>query len=116
QTRDFTAVTDWVEATRAAAAAPAAAGGVYNIGGGSPASVNDALCLLARFAGRALDVQYHATEHGDVRHTGADTTLARAELGYAPRHWFAAGLQAEFEWMRGIEAGEPQRRDTAVLG
>ena len=46
QTRDFTYVTDVVSATRAAAQAEGAAGGVYNIGGGSRISVLEALELL----------------------------------------------------------------------
>ncbi|TMM01846.1 MAG: NAD-dependent epimerase/dehydratase family protein [Actinobacteria bacterium] len=104
QTRDFTYVDDIVSAVRAAALAPAAAGGVYNVGGGSRVSVNDALRLLAGFAGGALDVRYVPTEHGDVRHTGADTSRARADLGYAPRHMFADGLRAEFDWMREADA------------
>jgi UDP-glucuronate 4-epimerase len=99
QTRDFTHVSDVVRATRAAATAPAAPGGVYNIGGGCRVSVNDALALLEGFAGRRLDVRYLDTEHGDVRHTGADTTLAAINLGYAPRQSFGTGLLSEFDWM-----------------
>jgi len=99
QTRDFTFVSDVVRATRAAAEAPRAVGGIYNVGGGCRVSVNDALALLAGFVGRPLNVDYVEREHGDVRHTGADTSRARADLGYAPDHSFGMGLLAEFEWM-----------------
>jgi nucleoside-diphosphate-sugar epimerase len=34
-----------------------------------------------------------------VPHTAADTTLAAAELGFAPRHAFEDGLRAEFDWL-----------------
>jgi UDP-glucuronate 4-epimerase len=105
QTRDFTYVADVVAATRAAAAAPGAVGGVYNVGGGSRISLNKTLGLLEEFAERPLDVRHAVKEHGDVRDTGADTTRARAELGFTPATSVADGLRAEFEWML-----EPTRR------
>ena len=98
QTRDFTFVADVVRAVRAAGVEPAAVGGVYNIGGGSRVSVNQALALLREFAGRPLDVRYLERESGDVRDTGADITLARRDLGFAPQTTFAEGLRAEWEW------------------
>jgi UDP-glucuronate 4-epimerase len=99
QTRDFTFVGDIVRATRAAASAEAAPGNVYNIGGGSRTSVNETLELLANIAGRPLNVQRHPGQHGDVRDTGADTALARRDLGFEPEVSLEAGLAAEFEWM-----------------
>jgi UDP-glucuronate 4-epimerase len=103
QTRDFTFVMDIVQAVRAAGATPAAAGGIYNVGGGCRVSVNDALGLIAGYAGRPLNLSYEEVVHGDVRDTGADTTRARRDLGYAPQHSFADGLLAEFEWMVDLE-------------
>jgi nucleoside-diphosphate-sugar epimerase len=38
-------------------------------------------------------------QDGDVRDTGADTTLAEQALAYAPSTEFAEGLRAEFEWV-----------------
>jgi UDP-glucuronate 4-epimerase len=99
QTRDFTFVTDVVAATRAAAASSAARSQVYNVGGGSRVSVNQALELIASFAGRPLEIRHLDSEKGDVRDTGADTTRARQELGFNPTTSVDAGLRAEFEWM-----------------
>jgi UDP-glucuronate 4-epimerase len=99
QTRDFTYVGDVVAALRAAAAKPAASGRVYNIGGGNQVSVNEALRLLSEYAGRPLDVQHVAVQHGDVKRTAADTTRARAELGFAPAVGISDGLRKEFEWV-----------------
>jgi UDP-glucose 4-epimerase len=100
QTRDFTYVGDVVTALRVAAATPEASGRVYNIGGGNQVSVNDGLRLLEDYAGRSLDVEYVAVQSGDVARTGADTTRARAELGFAPAVGFPDGLLREFEWVR----------------
>jgi UDP-glucuronate 4-epimerase len=99
QTRDFTFVADVVAATRAAAISPAARGRVYNVGGGSRVSVNEALEVIVSFAGRPLEVRHLESEKGDVRDTGADTSRARRELGFNPTTSVEAGLQAEFEWM-----------------
>jgi UDP-glucuronate 4-epimerase len=101
QTRDFTFFADVVAATRAAAAAPGAGGRVYNIGGGAHVSLNGALERLAAIAGRPLDVRRRGREDGDVRHTGADIALARAELGFEPATALDHGLAAEFEWVLG---------------
>ena len=106
QTRDFTYVADIVAATRAAATAPGAAGRVYNVGGGSRTSVNAALAIIAGLAQRALQIEYLPNEQGDVRNTGADTTRARAELGFDPQTPVAEGLAAEFAWM--LEREIPQ--------
>jgi len=113
QTRDFTYVGDVVTALRVASTAPAASGRVYNIGGGNQVSVNDALRLLGEYADRSLDVEYLAMQHGDVRRTAADTTRARAELGFVPSVGVSEGLLREFEWVleHGVaEAGTLRRR------
>ena len=98
QTRDFTFVDDVVAATRAAGDRSGITGRSFNVGGGSRASVNDALRVLAELAGRPLDVVRVAGQHGDVRDTGADISAARAALGYAPSVVFEEGLRAEWEW------------------
>jgi UDP-glucose 4-epimerase len=100
QIRDFTYVTDVVSATRSAAETPAAAGEIYNVGGGSQVELVHAIRLLEEFAGRTVDVVRGEEQPGDVRATGADITRARTDLGYEPSVRFEDGLRAEFEWIR----------------
>ena len=100
QSRDFTFVGDIVAATRAAGEADTSAGRVFNIGGGGSVSVNRALETLAGIAGRPLDVRHCERQEGDVADTGADTSRARAELGFAPQTALQDGLAAELEWVR----------------
>jgi UDP-glucuronate 4-epimerase len=116
QTRDFTFVDDVVAATRAAAVSPAAPGHVYNVGGGSRVSVNEALGLVSSFSGRPLDVTYRPAEQGDVRDTGAEISRARRELGYSPGTSVEEGLRAEFEWMQEHELRPARRRDRVAAG
>ena len=101
QTRDFTFVHDAVGAT-IAAASKGVAGRVYNIGGGSRVSMNHILEIMTRVTGRQLIVQRDEAQKGDMRHTYADTSLARRDLGFAPRVGLEEGLAAEFAWLSGV--------------
>jgi len=101
QTRDFTFVHDAVSAT-IAAAERGVPGRVYNIGGGSRVSVNEVLELIGRIAGRKPLVTVDTAQKGDMRHTYADTSLARAELGFAPSVGLEQGLAAEHKWLADI--------------
>ena len=98
QTRDFTYVDDAVAAT-ILAAERGTPGRAYNIGGGSRVSVNDVLQIVERISGRRLDVRREPAQKGDMRDTYADTSRARAELGFAPATSLADGLAAEYRWL-----------------
>jgi UDP-glucose 4-epimerase len=101
QTRDFTFVADAV-AANVAAATRGIAGRVYNIGGGSRVSVNDALAMIGRVTGRAPLINLDLAQKGDMRHTLADTSLAQAELGFEPQVGLEDGLTAEYKWLTDI--------------
>ena len=103
QTRDFTYVDDAVEAT-IAAGERGRPGKAYNIGGGSRVTVNEVLEIIGRLAGRPLDVRREPAQKGDMRDTYADTTLARADLGFSPRVSLQQGIEAEYEWLSNTPA------------
>ena len=101
QTRDFTYVADIASAT-ATAATRGVPGRVYNVGGGSRVSVNDVLQIIQRVSGRWPIVNIDETQKGDMRHTWADTSLAKADLGFVPAVGLEEGLAAEYQWLTGI--------------
>ena len=101
QTRDFTYVTDAVAATMAAGERGVAAR-AYNIGGGSRVSINQVLDIIGRIAGKPLTVHRESSAKGDMRDTFADTTLARADLGFAPAVSLEKGLEAEYRWLASL--------------
>jgi UDP-glucose 4-epimerase len=74
-------------------------GRAYNIGGGSRVTVNYVLEIIGRLAGRPLDVRREPTQKGDMRDTFADTTLAKADLGFAPKVSLPEGIEAEYRWL-----------------
>jgi nucleoside-diphosphate-sugar epimerase len=99
QTRDFTFVHDAVSAT-IAAGTRGVPGRVYNIGGGSRVSVNEVIDMIGRVSGRRPLVNGDSAQKGDMRHTYADTTLARTDLGFAPSVSLEQGLAAEYQWLK----------------
>jgi UDP-glucose 4-epimerase len=103
QTRDFTYVTDAVAATLAAAER-GVPGRAYNVGGGSRVTVNDVLEIIGKLAGKSPVVRREPAQKGDMRDTFADTTLARADLGFAPAVTLEQGLEAEYRWLASTPA------------
>ena len=98
QTRDFTYVDDAAKAT-ADAAVRGAPGRVYNIGGGSRVSLREVFDLIARVSGRKVTIDHQPPQKGDMRDTYADTSRARADLGFKPSVTLEEGLRAMWQWM-----------------
>jgi nucleoside-diphosphate-sugar epimerase len=98
QTRDFTYIDDAVNANLLAME-KGSAGGIYNIGGGSRITLNHAIELLEKIAGKKARRNQSGREKGDVLHTWADTSRAQTELGFHPRYNVEKGLRKEFEWL-----------------
>ena len=101
QTRDFTFVADAVTAT-AAAAVRGVPGGVYNIGGGSRVTLREVFEMIGRVSGRSVTIDLQPAQKGDMRDTYADTSRARADLGFAPSVTLEQGLREMYLWMEAI--------------
>ena len=97
QVRDFTFVDDVVEGT-VAAARHGRPGAVYNIGGGAPVRLLDAVGLIGELTGLPVEIEPHPCPLGDARRTGCDGELARTELGFDPSTELRDGLAAQLEW------------------
>ena len=100
QSRDFAFIDDVVAANIAAATAPAdaCAGKAYNVAGGSERSLLDMLEILGEVLGVTVTPTHIEARAGDVRHSFADTSAARADLGWKPSLDFAEGLRRTTEW------------------
>jgi len=94
---DFTYVDDAVDATVAAAMAPAAAGQTINIGSGETASVQDVLCILSQLLG--LPPIPGACPQPTAVAGSLQPSASRAAelLGYVPRVSVASGLSRVVE-------------------
>jgi UDP-glucuronate 4-epimerase len=97
QKRDMTYVADAVDAT---AAALDASPGVYNVGGGTRATVNEMIDAVGRVTGTPVEAVYSPSAKGDVRSTWADSRRAARILGYRPRVGLEEGIAAQAEWAK----------------
>jgi UDP-glucose 4-epimerase len=98
QSRDFVYVADAVQALIRAAEAPAAAAGnVYNIGTGVSTTVLDLVTHLNSILGTRIQPQHGPARAGDIRHSVADISRARRDLGYEPAVPFVEGLRLTLE-------------------
>ena len=101
QSRDFTYIDDVVEANLAAAAAPPSAdGGVFNIGGGRPKTINEVLRTISDALGIWIEPTYTEKRRGDIRHTSADITQAREVLGWKPQADWNDAVAATVRWFQ----------------
>jgi nucleoside-diphosphate-sugar epimerase len=97
QSRSNSFVCDAVKGTLLAIAG-ARVGEIYNIGGGAPLTLNDAIDAIARSLGVTPIVRHDVPRPGDQRTTMADTTKARAAFGYTPVVGPADGLPVQVSW------------------
>jgi UDP-glucose 4-epimerase len=104
QTRDFTYVEDVAElcykASQPSCSGADIAGKMYNAGNGGRFSLNFIWDLLQKIEGVQIAPKYGPPRAGDVRDSMADTELATAELGHAPRFSIEEGLRRTLEWYR----------------
>jgi len=91
QSRGFTHVTDVVDANLLAAEKPCV-GEVFNIGGAIQLTVNQVVACFEEVTGKKARVVREEAQKGDVRHTMAEVSKARDELGWEPKMPFMEGL------------------------
>ena len=100
QSRDFCYIDNTVEANLAAASAPAAgaSGRVFNVACGAATTLNDVVRLIGEGLGKTIAVSYAPGRVGDVKHSLADVSAARTQLGYKGAISFAEGLRRTIAW------------------
>jgi len=100
QSRDFTYVTDAVQANLRAAVAPAEScvGRAYNIARGESHTVLELLAALADLLGVEAIPRHVPSRPGDVRHSQASIEAAGDDLGFRPRGTLRDGLAATVAW------------------
>ena len=104
QSRDFTYVANAVAALLRAAEVPGVAGKVYNVGSGGRTSVLELVARLNEQLGTRIEPTHAPVRAGDVLHSQADVSRARAELGYQPAVSLAEGLRWTVESVRAAGA------------
>jgi nucleoside-diphosphate-sugar epimerase len=102
QSRDFTYIDNVVSANLLACKAPAAdvAGSMFNVATGTRIDLNETFRVLKKIIGFKGEVKYGPEREGDVKHSLADLTHAKKNLGYKPLVNFEEGLKKTVDWYR----------------
>lgn len=97
QTRDFVNVADVVQANLNAAKA-CGVSGAFNIGSATSITINELVRMLLELIPEHGGVLYGPPRPGDVRHSLADISAARAALGFEPAVSLEEGLVEYVAW------------------
>ena len=101
QSRDFTYVSNVVDANLRAAETTRGVGEVVNVAMGERTTLNGLLEVLKRITGRAdVRAEYREPRVGDIKHSLADITRARELLGYEPKVGLEEGLKLTLDWWK----------------
>ncbi len=100
QSRDFTYVSSVVDANILASERPGVEGNMFNIARGDTITVNELYRRLQELIGTSIDAIYEDERPGDVKHSFADISRARSELGFSPVVGLDEGIELTVEWFR----------------
>lgn len=97
QTRDFTYVSDVIDANQKAAVSDIE-GSIINIGGGSRISVNDLISIIEEYSDRTAQIRHIQSQSGDVSDTLAEISKAHQELHWIPVVTIRDGIRKYIRW------------------
>jgi dTDP-L-rhamnose 4-epimerase len=101
QLRDFVHVLDVANAFATVLESEREVFDAYNVGSGSPISVNGMGRTLARLLQKNIAPEIlHQYRVGDIRHCFADISKIEREFGIAPEHEFVDGMAELIDWVR----------------
>jgi len=92
-TRDFTYVYNVVQANLLACTAPNIGGEIFNIACGERISLNELIQQINLLLNQNIKPQYADFRAGDIKHSLADISKAKLQLGFQPEINFERGLK-----------------------
>ena len=98
QAKDFTYVSNVVEANLLALEAEGVSGEVFNVGCGQSTSVNEVVGHIRQISNSQGEISYGPSRTGDVPRSLADISRAREKLGYSPQVLLREGLEHVALW------------------
>jgi UDP-glucose 4-epimerase len=99
--RDFSYIQNVVDGNILAMKAQRrACGKVYNIACGEKTTLNQLADEINTILGTDTKPKYDKERPGDIKHSLADISMARRDLGYEPKVFFREGLKKTVEWYK----------------
>ncbi|MFI8493295.1 SDR family oxidoreductase [Peribacillus butanolivorans] len=109
QSRDFTYIENVIEANLKSCLAPLeACGEAYNIAYGESISLNLLYKKICAFLENNIEPIYGPERTGDIKHSLADISKARKQLGYNPSWDFEQGFKLAVEWYKEYLVDNPK--------
>jgi nucleoside-diphosphate-sugar epimerase len=100
QTRDFTYVSNVVEANIQALTQEKAKGQIFNIASGRNISIKQLVELINSLLGKNLTPIYQSSRKGDIKHSLASIDKAKKILNYELKVGLEEGLRLMMEWLK----------------
>jgi UDP-glucose 4-epimerase len=100
QTRDYTFITDSVEATILAAVHPMAYGDVFNVGTGTETSVNKLVELITGYVPGSQVTNVPERDIDNIRRRVVDIEKIHQRLGWVPKVGIQKGIRLTIDWYR----------------
>ncbi len=120
QSRDFTHISDIIQANLLAMENEKANYEVFNVGTGRSLRVLDMAKALIKKLASSVDIDIVGKyREGDIRHCYADISKIQSQLGFEPRVKFEEGISNLVEWVRGQKTRdqfEKSRRELQKKG
>jgi UDP-glucose 4-epimerase len=98
--RDFCFIDNVVEANLKACEAENVFGEVFNIACGRSVTLLEAVDIIGKEVGNRIAPKHEAARVGDIRHSLADISKAKARLGYTGAVSFDEGIERSIAWYR----------------
>lgn len=98
QSRDFTFVTNVVEANILATEVENISGEAFNVGCGEKTTVNTLAARINEILNTNIESEYDKPRPGDIKHSFADITKAKERLKFEPLVDFRGGLEKTIRW------------------
>ena len=100
QTRDFTYVSDVVEATMLASLSPKGEGEVFNVASGKETSINDLTQMMADITGNPVSPAYiDKRDIDNIRRRVLNIERIRRSLRWSPNVTLSKGLEKTYDWL-----------------
>lgn len=100
QTRDYTFITDAINATILAAVHPKALGDVFNVGTGVETSVNELAEIIAGHVGNVEIKNVPERDIDNIRRRSIDIEKIHQRLGWSPQVNIRKGIEKTLDWYK----------------
>ena len=98
QTRDYLYVEDLAKGMMQAI--ESGVSGVFQMGSGTPTTINELLNIFRDVVDTHFEVEYRDFRAGELKHTYCDISKAKRAFGYQPSTGLSVGIKKTWDWFR----------------